>query len=275
MKTRNFSLCALGLAAAIALGGVTTASAQARSDTRIPVRKEAPPEIVRVDTVRIVRVDTVTVRGRTDTVTVLRYDTVRVKEVLPLQPLPGWFWGIGGGVSVPMNNWRNSTKDGPVIQGMVGWFPRDSYFGIRVDGLYSWFSNRESVCPLCPSPRLGEVNADVILRFPLDRRSHLNPVIYFLGGGGADWFSNFLPFRNSDGTIVTAGGDNTFLTFPGLGLTVVTAGDGGTFWNWNFGGGLDVKTGPLTWYVESKYTTINTNNANSHYWPITIGLKFQ
>ena len=46
MKTRNSALCALGLAAAITLGGAVTASAQdttrARSQTRIPVRKDQP-----------------------------------------------------------------------------------------------------------------------------------------------------------------------------------------------------------------------------------------
>src|SRR3954469_11981953 len=40
MKTRNFVLSALGLAAAITFGGAERASAQGRSTTRIPVRKE-------------------------------------------------------------------------------------------------------------------------------------------------------------------------------------------------------------------------------------------
>ena len=129
MKTRNFALCALGLAAAITIGGAETASAQAASQKRIPVRKDAPAEAAmpaHVDTIRIVRVDTVTIRGRTDTVTMrMRPDTVIQMQMLPLQRLPGLYLGLGGGVAIPMNNWRNSTKDGGAVQGILGWFPKD------------------------------------------------------------------------------------------------------------------------------------------------------
>jgi hypothetical protein len=273
MKTRNFSLCALGLAAAITLGGAPTASAQARSQTRIPVRKEAPPEVVRVDTVRIVRVDTVTLRGRVDTVTTTRYDTVRVMEVLPLQRLPGLYFGLGAGVAVPMNDWRNTTKDGFAIQGMAGWFPRNGMLGLRVDALGDFFGHRKTDCPACPSPKLFEANADVVLRFPLDRRSHLNPVLYFLGGGGIDKFTDFLPYVNTKNVVVTAGKD-TYLNYPGRPLTAATAGDKSWFWNYNFGGGLDWNVGPAHMYVESKYTAISTTGGKSHYWPITAGFKF-
>ena len=91
MKTRNFALCALGLAAAISFGGAETASAQAKSQKRIPVRKEAPPaEVPKVDTVRIVSVETVTVRSRPDTVTIrTRPDTIVRMEMIPLKRLAG------------------------------------------------------------------------------------------------------------------------------------------------------------------------------------------
>ena len=107
MKTRNFVLCALGLAAAITFGGAETASAQAQSQRRIPVRKDAPVEapVAHVDTIRIVRVDTVTMRGRTDTVTIrMRPDTVMQMQMLPIQRLPGLYFGLGAGVAIPMNN---------------------------------------------------------------------------------------------------------------------------------------------------------------------------
>src|SRR5690349_7925158 len=101
MKTRNSALFALGLAAAITLGGAVTAAAQdttrtrARSQRRIPVRKDQPAAAVapRVDTVTVTRTDTV-VRTRTDTVTVTRVDTVTRIEELPLQPLGAFQFGI-------------------------------------------------------------------------------------------------------------------------------------------------------------------------------------
>jgi len=279
MKTRNFALFALGLAAATTLGSVD-ASAQARSQTRIPVRKDQPAEAPKVDTIRVVRVDTVTIRGRTDTVirTVVgptRYDTVM--QQLPIQRLPGLFFGLGGGVAIPMNNWRNTFKDGPAIQGQLGWFPQNGALGIRIEGLGNFFSHRSTDCPGCPDPRLWEGNADVLLRFPLDRTSHLNPVLYFMGGGGVDKFSSFIPYKNSDGKIVTAGED-TFIganvsTNP-FAVTTANRGSGSWFFNYNAGAGLDWTGWGLHWYVESKYTTINTTNGNSHYWPVIVGLKF-
>ena len=283
MKNRNFALCALGLAAAITIGGAETASAQAKSDKRIPVRKDAPAEVVpvHVDTIRIVRVDTMMMRGRTDTVTIrMRPDTVMQMQMLPIHRLPGVYFGLGVGIAVPTNDWRNSTKDGPAIQGMLGWFPMDGALGIRIDGLANFFGRRETDCRLCPSTKLYEGNADLVLRFPLDRTSPLNPVIYLLGGGGLDKFTDFLPYRNSSGAIVSAGGDS-FLTGTGGTIPVSTTagaanfrGDKTLFFNYNAGAGLDFNAGPAHIYVETKYTTINTTKGNSHYFPITAGLKF-
>ena len=282
MKTRNFALCALGLAAAITIGGADTASAQAQSQKRIPVRKDAPPAetpVAKVDTVRIVRVDTVTIRGRTDTVTVrTKPDTVIQMQVLPLQKLPGVYFGLGGGVAIPYTSWRNSTKDGPSIQGQLGWFPKDGYLGIRVDGLANFNSHRKTDCPACPDPKLYEGNADLVLRFPLDRTSKINPVLYFMGGGGLDKFTDFLPYKNSDNVVVTAGGD-TYMNEPGFILSTTPSaanfrGDKTLFFNYNAGAGFDFNMFSLHWYVESKYTSINTTKGNSTYFPTILGLKF-
>jgi hypothetical protein len=279
MKTRNFALCALGLAAAITFGGAATASAQATSTTRIPVRKD-DPVVQKTDTIRLPgRVDTVMVRVRPDTVvrTVTgptRYDTTMVMP--PLMRLPKGYFGLGGGVAVPMNNWRNATKDGWNLQAQAGWFPANGTIGIRADVNWARFSNRETDCRLCPDPKLLAGSADLVARFPLDQRSKLNPVIYILGGGGIDKFSDFLPYRNGDGKIVTAGTE-TFLAYPNATTPLATAANRGTkdlFFHYEAGAGADITFGGLHTFVETKYTTINTINGNSHYWPIVVGLKF-
>ena len=280
MKTRNFVLSALGLAAAMTIGGAETASAQkkARSTTRIPVRKEPVKEAMpmKADTVYIrSKPDTVMMRGHTDTVTVrMRPDTVMQMQMLPIHRLPGVYFGLGAGIAVPMNDWRNSTKDGPSVQAQLGYFPQEGPLGIRIDGLANFFGHRDTNCPACPSPKLYEGNADLVLRFPLDRTSSLNPVIYIMGGGGLDKFSDFLPYTNTDGKTVTAG-SNTDLTYPGLPLTAATAGDKSLFYNYNAGAGIDFDVASsLHMYIETKYTTINTVNGNSHYFPISAGIKF-
>jgi hypothetical protein len=275
MKTRNFALCSLGLAAAITLGGAVTASAQARSDTRIPVRKDQTPPVVetKTDTIRIVRVDTVTLPGRVETRTVTRVDTVTQMQMLPMRALPGVYFGLGAGLAVPYQSWRNTTKDGFLGQVQLGWFPANGAIGLRADASGNILSNRDTDCPNCPKPKLYQGSADVVLRFPLDRMSKLNPVIYFLGGGGIDKFSDFLPYRNTDGKIVTAG-ESTILNYPGLTLTTATRGEKDWFWHYEGGVGLDFDAGPAHMFVETKFQTINTTNGNSHLIPVVAGFKF-
>lgn len=282
MKTRNSVLCALGLAAAITLGGAAEASAQARSTTRIPVRKDQPAVAPHVDTVTVTHVDTVTLRGRTDTVMMTRFDTVMRMVSPPLQRLPSFYFGLGAGVAVPMNHFRDFIHDGPVVQGQLAFFPGMSPLGLRFDASYAWFAHRKTDCLNCPDTKAYQTSADLVLRIPLDRQSKLNPVIYLLGGGGLDKFSDFIPYRNTQGRIVTAGSD-TYLNGP-IRLTAGngpagagTAGISGTkslFFHYDVGGGLDVNAGPAHLYVEGKYLSINTIGGNTHYWPIVAGLKF-
>jgi hypothetical protein len=276
MKTRNFALCALGLAAAITFGGAATASAQARSQTRIPVRKEQPvaaPPVV--DTIRIVRVDTVMRPGRVDTVTVrvTRTDTVTQMQMLPVQKLPGVYFGVGAGVAIPYGSFRNSNKDGPIVNAQLGWFPKDAALGIRLNGDAAFFGARETDCPACPSPRHYSGSGDLLLRFPLDRTSKLNPVLYFLGGGGIDKFQNFLPFRNKSGKVVSAGND-TYLLYPGIGAAAATSGTKGLFYHWDAGAGFDFNVGAAHMFVESKFIAVNTTNGPTRYVPIMAGFKF-
>jgi len=280
MKTRNSVLCALGLAAAMTIGGAATAAAQvtdttgrARSQTRIPVRKERPAAAAvapRVDTVTVTRTDTVVMR-QSDTVTVTRTDTVTRMEELPLQPLPGWYFGIGAGMDVPTAAWLNVAKLAPTGHIHFGYFPGAAPLGIRFSGDYSMFGSRDTDCPQCSSTKLMSGTADLVLRFPLDRKSKINPQIYFLGGGGIDKFSDFNPYRTgtNGSTIVTAGKD-TYLNYPGLALTAAQAGDKSLFYHWDFGGGFQLGH----FFMESKYVSVMTTNANSVHVPIIVGLNF-
>jgi hypothetical protein len=272
MKNRNSALVAIGLAAAITLGGAATALAQdttrARSQTRIPVRKDQPAAAVaRTDTVTIVRTDTV-VQSRTDTVTVTRVDTVTRVEELPLQPLKTWQFGIGVGAAFPTADFRNVIQDGYDVHAHLGVFPGASSFGIRLDGDWVAFGNRDEACASCPGTKLIQGSANIVLRFPLDRKSPVNPQIYFLGGGGIDKFTDFTPYRTGDGNTVTAGSD-TF-TGAGSGVAASAVSDKSLFYHWDVGGGITLGR----FFIESKYVSINTDGDNTAYVPVTIGLNF-
>ena len=276
MKTRNSALCALGLAAAITLGGAVTAAAQdttrARSQTRIPVRKDQPVQAPpRVDTVTVTRTDTV-VRTRTDTVTVTRVDTVTRIEELPLQPLGSFQFGIGVGAALPTGDWRNVVKDGYDIHAHLGWFPGANVFGLRLDGDYVSMGGRETDCSACPGAKAFQLGLDAVLRFPLDRKSPVNPQIYFLGGGGLTWFIDFTPYRTTERppVIVTAG-DYSFVG-SGAVLTSNTAlgDDSSQQWHWDVGAGIQLGK----FFIESKYVAVNTENKSSAYVPVRIGYNF-
>ncbi len=295
MTTRNFALCALGLAAAFTFGGADTASAQARSTTRIPVRKDTPMAM-KVDTVTVFKTDTVTIRGRVDTMMgPMRFDTVMRMMSPPLGTMPRFEFGIGGGVATPMNNWRNSTKDGPAAHAHLGFFPGAGVFGIRFDGDAGFFAHRETDCATCPDPRVYSGSANIILRFPIDRQGNLNPILYAIGGG-IDKFDKFLAYQ-ANGAVVTAGRDTytPFTAFPpplprGSGAAVaITAANRGTkslFYHYDVGGGLELGRGNIRVFAEAKYMTINTDRLafgtgatasgtnNSHYFPIVAGLNF-
>jgi hypothetical protein len=277
MKTRNSALFALGLAAAITLGGAVTASAQdtttrARPQRRIPVRKEgpAPAQPARVDTVTITRTDTV-VRTRTDTVTVTRVDTVTRIEELPLQPLKSVQFGIFAGMDIPTAAWLTVAKLGYTTGINLGFFPGASPLGLRLGGAYSIFPSRDTDCPNCSSTKLIAGNADIVLRFPLDRKSKVNPIVYFLGGGGIDKFSDFNPYRTGTrNSITVTAGKDTYLQYPGIPLTAATAGDKSLFYHYDFGGGIQLGH----FFVESKYVSVNTTGGNSVHVPVVIGLNF-
>jgi hypothetical protein len=260
MKTRNSALYALGLAAAITLGGTSTADAQARRarpQTRIPVRKDVPAP-ARSDTVIVTRVDTVTLR-RIDTVTgptVMRYDTVTRMVYPPLQRLPGLFFGLGVGANIPMNDIRGTFKDDWAGQAQVGYFPMNYPVGVRVDGTVGRIHARERDCPGCASPTVWTVGADLILRLPLDRTSKLNPVLYAFGGGGWSHFGTITSpqqlVRTINGPLDVSGGHAY----------------------WDVGPGVDFSVGGLHLYAEGRYMGISNDIKRVHMFPVYAGLKF-
>ena len=267
MKTRNSALFALGLAAAITLGGAASAGAQAKKKTvrkttkravsqkSIPVTKDVVT--AKTDTVTVTRVDTVIVR-RADTVTntVMRVDTVTRMVYPPLAKLPGLFFGLGAGANIPMNDIRGYFKDSYAVQGQVGYFPHESMFGIRADGTWGKISHRERDCKSCNDPSVWTLGGDLLLRFPIDRQGKLNPVLYVLGGGG---YTNF-------GDITKPGQ----LVNTGKGLLDVSGGH--TYWD--VGPGVDFTLAGLHLYAEGRYMSISNDVKTVHMFPVYGGLKF-
>jgi len=122
------------IAAALTLGLAATAAAQAKPTKTVPITKEAPGEVVRVDTVRIhdtvtttvYRRDTLTVTGPTIT----RYDTVNVVTIPGyLDVGNGLYFGLGGGAYYPSAGLGGGQIPGYAAQVNAGWDAQGSPIG--------------------------------------------------------------------------------------------------------------------------------------------------
>ncbi|HEV7991996.1 MAG TPA: hypothetical protein VGP25_09240 [Gemmatimonadaceae bacterium] len=174
-------------------------------------------------------------------------------------------------MDVPLAAWLGVAKIAPTVHAHLGFFPGTSPLGLRIDGDWSSFGARETDCPACSSTKLLSGSANLVLRIPLDRKSKVNPTIYFLGGGGIDKFTDFVPYRAGPrNTVIVTAGKDTYLNYPGLTLTSTQAGDKSAFYHWDAGGGFSLGR----FFMEAKYTSINTTGENSAHIPIIVGLKF-
>jgi hypothetical protein len=143
MTFRISSRTIFGAAALLSFGAsfaVAQDTTRTRSQRRIPISKEAPGEVVRVDTVMIYRTDTLTM-------TTLRVDTLRTTHTVyrtdtlikyPNRGIHGGFYvGLAGGVSAPAGALFTPNSAGPSGQFQVGWQGAKQVLGGRLDLNYA------------------------------------------------------------------------------------------------------------------------------------------
>src|SRR5579884_3582074 len=162
-----------GATALIAFGatvafGQDTTRARARSSRRIPISKEAPGEVTRVDTVTVYRTDTLrtyvhdTVTN-TVTNTVTRVDTVTVAPPMPPIRFPnGLYFGIAGGGDSPNGALFNPNNTGPIGQAQLGWQGAKQVLGLRADVNFARLQT-DAGFPNPNHPQFWNVSADAKL----------------------------------------------------------------------------------------------------------------
>lgn len=277
MLKRNAFLLAAGAAifaldASSALAQDTT-KARPRSQTRIPVVKEAPGEVVPVhDTVTVFRTDTLTMFRRdtvtvTQTNTVTRYDTVTQLVPMKIRSYGGLYWGVAGGSSLPAANTNDSDHPGWRAEIPIGWDAKGNPFGLRVLGGYT---NLEPHSFLVNSVGLGNaqimnVDGDVKLRLLAGTPHMLRVQSYLLGGVSWDRYKNIL--ENGGG--VENIGNTTFTGAPGA---VDDSWHNG--WGWNAGAGMELGYGITSLYIESRFNRFSGVNSKISQVPLVVGLTF-
>jgi len=264
-----FSAKKLGIAAALTVGLVSSAAAQATSTQRIPVRKESTGDVAptppRVDAVTVTRVDTV-FRYRTDTVTVTgptrtMYDTTRI-ETLPAYLIRrgGMYFGLAAGGAYPHGSLEVGNTAGLAGQVQLGWQSLNSPIGIRADVNYAQYGENPTFANLGGDPDVINGNLDLKLGIPLlgDRIPRMS--LYAIGGGSYTYYKN-LRIEVTDPP-----GDA-----PGQ---VVSSGDWSDKWGGNVGAGLQFGFGRANLFLEGRFQTMNIGNTTQNHVPIVLGLIF-
>jgi len=190
----------LGIAAALTLGMLSTAAAQVKPKPKtqptktIPVTKDSPGEVVKVDTVRVWVHDTVTgptryvrdtLRLTGPTVTVTRYDTTTVMTV------PGWldrghglYFGLGAGSYYPSGGLGGGQIPGYAFQMNLGVDPAGSPIGLRLTTGLARPDEAQVTANLGGRPSVVNTTADLKLRLPFFSSARFpNFGLYAVGGG--------------------------------------------------------------------------------------------
>lgn len=149
------------------------------------------------------------------------------------------YFGIGGGLSVPVGDYGDLTKTGWVGDIFAGLTTKGGLLGGRLDAIWAQNGNSDDD----GHTRFLGVNADVVIT-PGHRPAKVHP--YFLGGVG---------LLNGKSTATGVSGSDTKFAI-------------------NAGAGVQVHTGHrMDVFLEARFITVRTSNA-LNFLPIVFGLRW-
>ena len=271
MTFRISSRTIFGAAALLSLGAswaVAQDTTRTRSQRRIPISKEAPGEVVRVDTVMVYRTDTLHLTTlRVDTLrqthTEYRVDTV-TKYPPPMRIRGGLYFGLAGGISAPTGALFTPNSAGPSFQGQLGWQGAKQVLGARFDVNYAQPGEDSRFSGLQADPDIWNYNFDLKLQAPWFSRmmgGFGRFALYGIGGFSIVQFKN-LPMRV----------DNP--ADPNVPLFIQGSGDWSSHGGWNAGGGASLTWSRTELFVESRVIGFNRASAPiARQIPTTFGIN--
>lgn len=278
MRVRNITTCALGLAAALTLTSDLAAQDTTRlrrpSDQRISISKGevvAPP---RVDTVYVTRYDTVRVDN-----TIVRVDTVTVSVPTPVpigHSFNDWYWGVFAGPTWPTGNIDNVYTNGFHGGALLGWEPRESAFGFRLDGAMNQLGKEQAL--LTPT----QVGSGTSLLFHLAANMKLKAPLggwapYAIGGLNYNRYKRIAlasdAFDEDQGVIVPSDNPCDFVIENECFENANNESWSDKF-GYNFGLGVDFRIGSQEMFLETRWMAIRANGANSWTVPISLGVRY-
>jgi len=188
----------------------------------------------------------------------------------------GFYFGIAGGTSSPVDDWEKPYSTGFNITAPFGWQPMGNRFGVRGDITYDlhggeFFPAGSPIQPIdYPQPVFTTNDAllhDVsIWSGNLDATFDLVQwgerglgALYALGGIGVSYL-------NSPKANVYA---------PGTGqVTQTIEGDSKTAFGFNGGAGVQFGVGRSSLFLETRWFTADLSPTNASWVPLILGIKF-
>ena len=300
--TFRFSFRTIFSAAALLSLGASLAVAQdttrARSQRRIPVSKEAPGEVVRVDTLMIYRTDTLT-QLRVDTLrrTVYRTDTV-TRYPAPMRVRGGLYFGLAGGASQPAGALFTPNSMGPTFQAQIGWQGAYQVLGARFDVNYAQPGEDSRFSQFQADPDIWNYNFNLKVQLPWFTRmmgGFGRFALYGIGGFSIVQYKN-LPMRidnpfNSDVPLFLVGNcsPNDIVTTQQIqtvngnqvivsNLNDVNGNNDCNGWHshggWNAGGGASLTWRRTELFVESRVIAFTRSSAPmARQIPVVFGIN--
>jgi len=267
-----------GIAAALTLGMLSTAAAQVKPKTTtptktIPVTKESPGDVVRVDTVKVYIRDTVTgpTVYRRDTLTVTgptiyRYDTTTVMT------LPGWmdrgnglYFGLGAGSYYPSGGIGGGQIPGYAFQMNVGVDPAGSPLGVRFTAGLARPDEEQIYSNGRGRPSLVNLTGDLKLRLPVFKGTSFPMFsLYAVGGGALVMFQDLYITQTPSATVTKT--------------PVLYKGDHNWHdqFGWNAGGGAALQLGhKRELFLELRAINFAPSGfENPHQVPVILGMNW-
>jgi opacity protein-like surface antigen len=261
------------------------AEAAARQDSITKADMARRDSVARADSIAAATAAAAAAAARRDSIA--REDSIRNAALAAQAALArkGFFFGLAGGYSSPSADYADAFKSGWNVTLPFGWQRRSSRWGIRGDIAYDAHSGKsfqqDAPPPVIPAPVNGGTqvtsNFDVdngnvwsgnvdgivdLAKWGADRLSSF----YLIGGGGVHIFNKknvtVTPLEPSQGT--------------GTPLPVTTyESESQTKFGLNGGAGLAFALGRSSLFLESRYFTAYTDNTNSDWIPIILGVKWR
>lgn len=196
--------------------------------------------------------------------------TTTTTETQPRKLGNGGYFGFGGGVNFPVSDIKTVYKTGFNGNVTLGYDPETSPIGLRLNATYDRLNGKDyTVASTATTTTTAKYKSadlysgfvDATLRLPFGKFLGATSGFYLLGGPGITYFRNAQDFTNVSGTTTGSSvGPNPTRNVTRFAL--------------NGGAGLEYGFGPASLVVEGRYVRVFTQNRDTQFVPVTIGLRF-